>query len=397
MAHHEVLIIGGGSAGITVGAMLRNKSNPPAVTIVDPSDKHYYQPIWTLVGAGVFPKEVSERSEGDYIPPGAEWIKAAVVSFDPDNNSVKLSDGSTHTYDVLVVAAGIQIDWDATPGLKESVGKPGTGVCSNYAFETVDSTFENIKNLKKGTAIFTHPSSPIKCGGAPLKITFLASDYWRRHGVGKNITKKFIKGGPGIFAVSKYVQPLNKVADRYNIDRVWNKDLIEIRADKKEAVFKDLKTGEESVESYDMIHVTPRMSAPDFIKNSPLATETGWVSVDKETTQHTKYPNIFSLGDCSSLPTSKTGAAIRKQAPTTTENVMAFLAGKPLPKHYDGYTSCPLVTGYGSLILAEFDYDKEPAESFPFNQAEERYSMYALKAYGLPKMYWHGMLKGREF
>lgn len=397
MAHHEVLIIGGGSAGITVGAMLRNKPNPPGVTIVDPSDKHYYQPIWTLVGAGVFSKEVSERSEADYIPPGAEWIKAAVNTFDPDNNSVTLSDGSKHTYDVMVVAAGIQIDWDATPGLKESVGKPGTGVCSNYAYETVDSTFENIKNLKKGKAIFTHPSTPIKCGGAPIKITFLASDYWRRHGVGNNIQKKFIKGGGGIFAVQKYIDPLTKVADRYGVDRVWNHDLVELRPDKKEAVFKHLSTGEEMVEQYDMIHVTPRMSAPDFIKNSPLAADSGWVSVDKDTTQSTKYDNVFSLGDCSNLPTSKTGAAIRKQAPVTVANIMAFLEGMPLPKSYDGYTSCPLVTGYGSLILAEFDYDKQPAESFPFNQAEERYSMYALKAYGLPKMYWHGMLRGREF
>lgn len=397
MAHHEVLIIGGGSAGITVGAMLRNKPNPPGVTIVDPSDKHYYQPIWTLVGAGVFPKETSERNQADYIPPGAEWIKAAVTSFDPDNNSVALSDGSTHSYDVMVVAAGIQIDWDATPGLKESVGKPGTGVCSNYSYETVASTFENIRNLKKGKALFTHPSTPIKCGGAPIKITFLASDYWRRQGLGNQIEKKFIKGGGGIFAVPKYAQSLTKVADRYGIDRVWNYDLAELRPDKKEAVFKHLTTGEELVEPYDMIHVTPRMSAPDFIKQSPLAADTGWVSVDKATTQSTKYDNVFSLGDCSNLPTSKTGAAIRKQAPVTTSNVMAFLGGESLPKAYDGYTSCPLVTGFGSLILAEFDYDKQPSESFPFNQAEERYSMYALKAYGLPRMYWHGMLKGREF
>lgn len=397
MAHHEVLIIGGGSAGITVGAMLRNKPNPPGVTIVEPSDKHYYQPIWTLVGAGVFSKEVSERSEADYIPPGAEWIKAAVETFDPDHNSVTLSDGSTHTYDVLVVTAGIQIDWEAIPGLRESVGKPGTGVCSNYSYDTVSSTFENIQNLKKGKAIFTHPSTPIKCGGAPLKIAFLASDYWRRHGVGNSVKRKFIKAGPGIFAVKKYADSLTKVADKHQLECIWNMELTELRPDKKEAVFQDLKTGEEMVESYDMIHVTPRMSAPDFIKKSPLAAETGWVSVDKETTQHTQYPNVFALGDCSNLPTSKTGAAIRKQAPTTTDNVMAYLAGQDLPKAYDGYTSCPLVTGYGSLILAEFDYDKQPAESFPFNQAEERYSMYALKAYGLPKMYWHGMLKGREF
>lgn len=397
MAHHQVLVIGGGSAGLTVAAMLRNKSNPPAVTIVDPSEKHYYQPIWTLVGAGVFPKEVSERLEQDYIPPGADWIKDRVATFDPDNNSITLASGESHTYDVLVVAAGIQINWGQIPGLQESVGKAGTGVCSNYSYDTVESTFENIRNLKKGTAIFTHPSTPIKCGGAPIKIIYLASDHWRRNGVAANIKKKFIKGGPGIFAVKKYADSLTKVADRYEIERVWKTDLVELRPDKREAVFRHMDTGEETVESYDMIHVTPPMSAPDFIKDSPLAAASGWVEVDKETTQHVRYSNVFALGDCSNLPTSKTGAAIRKQAPTTTENIMAYLAGSVLPKHYDGYTSCPLVTGYGSLILAEFDYNKQPMESFPFNQAEERYSMYALKAYGLPKMYWHGMLKGREF
>lgn len=397
MAHHEVLIVGGGSAGITVGAMLRNQSNPPGVTIIDPSEKHYYQPIWTLVGAGVFPKEVSERKEADYIPPGAEWIKDAVATFDPDNNSLTLASGATHTYDVLVVTSGIQINWDAIKGLKESIGKPGTGVCSNYSYDTVESTWENIRALKKGTALFTHPSTPIKCGGAPIKITYLASDHWRRNGLGNQVKKKFIKGGPGIFAVKKYADSLTKVADRYGIDRVWNTDLVALKVEEKKAVFRHLETGEETEEAYDMIHVTPPMSAPDFIKNSPLAAGTGWVEVDMHTTQHVRYPNVFSLGDCSNLPTSKTGAAIRKQAPTTTANVMAFLAGSELPKSYDGYTSCPLVTGYGSLILAEFDYNKVPMESFPFNQAEERYSMYALKAYALPKIYWHGMLRGREF
>lgn len=397
MAHHQVLIVGGGSAGITVGAMLRNKPNAPGVTIIDPSDKHYYQPIWTLVGAGVFDKETSEREMADYIPPGAEWIKDSVATFDPDNNSLTLANGETHTYDVLVVAAGIQINWGKIPGLKESVGKPGTGVCSNYSYETVNSTWENIRNLKSGTALFTHPSTPIKCGGAPIKITYLASDHWRRNGLGSKVKKKFIKGGGGIFAVKKYIQPLTNVANRYGIETVWKTELSELRPDAKEAVFKHMETGEETVEKYDMIHVTPPMSAPNFISKSPLAAGSGWVEVNKETTQHTRYNNVFALGDCSNLPTSKTGAAIRKQAPTTVENIMAFMQGADLPKAYDGYTSCPLVTGYGSLILAEFDYDKNPAESFPFDQSQERYSMYALKAYGLPKMYWHGMLRGREF
>ena len=397
MAHYQVVIVGGGSAGLTVAAQLNNKPNAPQIAIIDPAEKHYYQPLWTLIGAGVFPKEESERNQADFIPRGTTWIKEFVSGFDPENNAVTLRNGDRISYDVLIVAAGIQIDWDNIPGLKESVGQPGTGVCSNYSYDTVDATFNNIKNLKKGTAIFTHPSTPIKCGGAPIKITFLADDYWAKNGVRQHIDIKFIKGGPGIFAVKKYAESLTQVADRKNVNRIWKNDLVALRPDKKEAVFKHLETGEETVHAYDMIHVTPPMSAPDFIKNSALAAANGWVEVNKATTQHVRYQNVFALGDCSNLPTSKTGAAIRKQAPTTVANVMAFLQGQALPKAYDGYTSCPLVTGYGSLILAEFDYNKEPMESFPFNQAEERYSMYALKAYGLPRMYWHGMLKGRAF
>ncbi len=397
MSHYQVLIIGAGSAGLSVAAQLCNKPNAPEVAIIDPSSKHYYQPIWTLVGAGVFDKSVSERDQADFIPHNAAWIKDHVESFDPDNNSVQLKGGDKISYDFLVVAAGIQIDWDKIPGLKESVGKPGTGVVSNYSYDTVDSTWAAIQNTKSGNAIFTHPSTPIKCGGAPIKICFLASDYWRKNGRSKKVNVNFVKAGGGIFAVPKYAKTLTKVANRYGIERTWLTDLVELRPDKKEAIFEHTQTGEKTTMEYSMIHVTPPMSAPDFIKNSPLAASTGWVEVNKLTTQHVRYDNVFALGDCSNLPTSKTGAAIRKQAPTTVANVMAAIDGKNLPKHYNGYTSCPLVTGYGSLILAEFDYDKNPMESFPFDQSEERYSMYALKAYGLPKMYWHGMLKGREF
>jgi len=398
MAHHQVVVVGGGSAGLSVASSLKTKNPALDIAIIDPAEKHYYQPLWTLIGAGVFPKEESERNQADYIPWGTTWVKEYVEKFDPDNNAVHTKDGGKITYDVLVVAAGIQIDWNKIPGLTESVGKPGTGVVSNYSYDTVESTWKNIQALKPGsTAIFTHPNSPIKCGGAPIKISFLASDHLRKKGILNNVNVKFIKGGPGIFAVKKYAESLTKVSDEYGIERVWKTDLVSIDVDKKEATFKHMETGEETVEKYDMIHVTPPMSAPDFIKNSPLAADSGWVEVDKATTQHVKYPNVFALGDCSNLPTSKTGAAIRKQAPVTVENVMAVLNSNSPAKEYDGYTSCPLVTGYGSLILAEFDYNKEPMESFPFDQGQPRYSMYALKAYGLPRMYWHGMLKGREF
>lgn len=398
MSHHQIVIVGGGSAGLTVASSLKTKNPALDIAIIDPAEKHYYQPLWTLVGAGIFPKEESERNEAEFIPAGTTWVKEFVESFDPDNNTVVMKGGNRITYDVLVVAAGIQIDWGKIPGLKESVGKPGTGVVSNYSFETVDSTWKTVQSLKTGdTAIFTHPSTPIKCGGAPLKIAYLTSDHLRKKGILNKVNVKFIKAGGGIFAVKKYADSMTRVADDYGMDCIFNTELISLNPDKKEATFKHVETGAETVEKYDMIHVAPPMSSPDFIKKSPLAANTGWVSVDKETTQHTKYSNVFALGDCSNLPTSKTGAAIRKQAPVTVANVLSVLNQQAIAKKYDGYTSCPVVTGYGSLILAEFDYNKVPMESFPFNQAEPRYSMYALKAYGLPRMYWHGMLKGREF
>ncbi|MGB0388889.1 MAG: NAD(P)/FAD-dependent oxidoreductase [Ardenticatenaceae bacterium] len=393
--HHQVLIVGGGSAGLTVAAHLSNSPNAPQIGIIEPSEKHYYQPIWTLVGGGVFPKEVSERNQADFIPAGATWIKDMVASFDPDNNNVTTQGGETITYDYLIVAAGIQIDWSKIPGLAESVGKPGTGVCSNYSYETVDSTWNNVRNFRGGTAIFTQPNTPIKCAGAPQKICYLAEDHFRKSGIRDRSNVIFASAGGGIFGVKKYATSLNAVIDRKGIDARYKHNLIALHPDKREAVFEQLGGGENVTLKYDMIHVTPPMSAPDFIENSPLAASSGWVEVDKYTTQHLRYPNVFSLGDCSSLPTSKTGAAIRKQAPTTAANLMAVMNGMPLTSTYDGYTSCPLVTGYGSLILAEFDYDKNPKESFPFDQAQERYSMYAMKAYGLPRLYWHGMLRGR--
>lgn len=392
---YQVLIVGGGSAGLTVAAYLRNEPNPPEVAIVEPSTKHYYQPIWTLVGGGVFDRTISERDEADFIPDGATWIQDAVATFDPENNTVTTVDGRTIGYDYLVVAAGIKLLWDAIPGLKESVGKPDTGVCSNYSYETVASTWENVRNLKSGIALFTQPSTPIKCGGAPQKICYLAEDYWRKHGVRDNIDVHFYLDTSSIFGIKKYARTLEQVVERKGFIPHFQQNLVALRPEQKEAVFENLVTGEKSTAQYDMIHVTPPQGPPDFIKNSPLANDAGWVSVDKYTMQHTRYANVFSSGDSSSLPTSKTGAAIRKQAPVLAKNLMMVMQGNPPSATYDGYTSCPLITGYGSLVLAEFDYDKKPKETFPFDQSQERYSMYALKAYGLPQLYWHGMLRGR--
>ncbi len=388
-----IVIIGGGSGGIAAAARLCAELPPGSVAVVEPSDKHYYQPIWTLVGGGVFDKEISERPEADYIPEGAVWIRERVVAFEPDRHQVVLASGERVGYEQLIVALGIQLDWHKIDGLERALGQGG--ICSNYRYDLVDSTWRTLRGLTAGNAIFTFPSTPVKCAGAPQKIMYLADEHLRSRGVRDRVPVIFASAGKAIFGVERYARELRKIVERKGITTRFRNELVAVRPAAKEAVFRHLDEGTETTLSYSMLHVVPPQSAPDVIKQSPLADSAGWVEVQKHTLQHVRFPDVWSLGDCSSLPTSRTGAAIRKQAPVLVENLLAYRAGRPLTGHYDGYASCPLVTGYGKLILAEFDYDGRPQESFPFDQSRERYSMWALKAYGLPEMYWNGMLRGR--
>jgi sulfide:quinone oxidoreductase len=388
----NIVIVGGGSAGMTVASKLA-KRNDMNITIIDPASKHYYQPAWTLVGGGDTKMEDTVKDMKDIMPKGVKHILEAVKGFSPEENIVHTQKQDI-SYDYLIVAAGIQIDWNLIEGLTETLGK--NGVTSNYNVNTVEKTWEFLQQTKKGNALFTFPNTPIKCAGAPQKIMYLAEEHFRRTGVRQDINVEFVSAGGGIFGVQKYKDALEKVVKERNIETSYRLNLVKVDGSKKIATFKNEDTGEIVDKEFSFLHVAPPMSSPDFIKMSPLASEGGWVDVHKHTLQHVKYQNVFSLGDASSLPTSKTGAAIRKEAPVLVANLLSHIKGKPMVGHYDGYTSCPLVTGYGKLILAEFDYSGNPAETFPFNQAKERRSMYFFKKYLLPLLYWQGMLKGRK-
>ncbi len=390
---HDIVIVGGGSAGITVAAQLKKEDNALDIAIIDPATYHYYQPLFTLVGAGVSTLEETRKKQVDLIPSGVTWYQNAVTTFLPQENKVVCSDHKTVEYKFLVVCPGIQVNWSKINGLSEALGK--NGVCSNYSVESVEKTWETIRNFKSGRAIFTFPNTLIKCAGAPQKIMYLAEHYFRKQGIRDQVEVIFVSAGKAIFGVKKYADALNRIIENRGIKTLFGYNLESIDSTKKTATFKNVDTNEEKSLDFTMIHATPPMSAPDFVRMSLLANEAGWVDVDKNTLKHIKFPNVFAIGDASSLPTSKTGAAIRKQAPVLVGQLLAEKAGKKSTLSYNGYTSCPLVTGYGKLILAEFDYSGQPAETFPFDQSKERLSMYLLKKHGLPLLYWQGMLKGR--
>lgn len=391
---YEVVIIGGGSGGISVASRLSRVLGKGKIALIEPSDCHYYQPLWTLVGAGLKPLSATRGEMQDLIPSGVSWIQDKAVGFSPEQNSVKVADGGDVSYKYLVVAMGIQLHYERIKGLPEAFSTPG--VCSNYSAETVGKTIKALQDFKEGNAIFTFPNTPIKCAGAPQKIMYLAEEYFRKHGKRDKANVMFNSAGAGIFAVKKYAEALNKVIADRNITTNYGINLEEVNPDKREATFAKMSNPEEKVTyPYEMLHVTPPMAAPDPIRKSKLADASGYVNVDRKTLQHVEYKNIFALGDCSNLPTSKTAAAVASQNSILTKNLVSFRDGQPMTAFYDGYTSCPLVTSSSTCILAEFDYDLNPLETFPFNQAKNRRTMYHLKASGFPTVYWNMMVKGR--
>lgn len=392
MRKHRIAIVGAGTGGLSVMRNLHRRRKDLQITLIEPNADHYYQPLWTLVGAGVFPLSKSRRRLRDFIPADVQWIQDRVQNFFPEENFLTLSRGERVEYDYLVVAAGLQIDWHKIEGLLQTLGK--NGVCSNYSKDTVEYTWQCMSSFKGGRAVFTFPNTPIKCAGAPQKVMYLAEETFRKNGVRPKTEVEFISAGAAIFGVAKYRAALEKIVQRRQIHTQFKMNLVKIDGANRIATFQNVDSGEFHQEKFDMIHVTPPMSAPDFVKSSPLANEAGWVEVDKFTTRHVRYSNVFSLGDVSSLPNSKTGAAIRRQGPVLVSHLLATIDGKSSALTYNGYASCPLVTGRGKCILAEFDYDGNPDETFPFDQGKERRSMYWLKKYLIPFMYWRAMMRG---
>ncbi len=397
----DVLIVGGGAGGIAAAASLLARDGDLDIAIVDPAEVHYYQPGWTLVGAGVFDSGHTVKTMASLIPEGVEWIKDAVMAFEPEQNQLVLENCRRLSYKRLIVAPGIKLDWHAVEGLAETLGH--NGVTSNYRFDLAPYTWHLVQHLGGGRALFTQPPMPIKCAGAPQKAMYLSCDHWFREGRLDNIEVEFYNAGGVLFGVKDYVPALMEYVERYNAQLRFNHRLTRIDGPAHTAWFEytDDKGVAHSVQrEFDMIHVSPPQCAPDFIADSPLADEAGWVDVDQNTLRHKRFENIWSLGDAMNAPNAKTAAAARMQAPVVANNLLEDAGLVSGIAHYNGYGSCPLTVERGKIVLAEFGYGGKLLPSFPswlINGKRPSSLAWLLKEKILPPVYWKAMLKGREW
>ena len=400
-AHFPGGNVGAGAGGISVAASLKSRKPGLNIAVIDPADIHYYQPGWTMVGGGIFDAKSTAKTMGSLIPQGVHWIKSAVAAFEPENNAVILDGCRVVKYDRLVVCPGLKLDWDAVEGLEETLGR--NGVTSNYRYDLAPYTWQLVQHMKEGRALFTQPPMPIKCAGAPQKAMYLSGDAWFRRGVLKDIDIQFMNAGGVLFGIKDYVPALEAYVEKYGATLNFFHNLISVDGPAKKAVFEvkkpDMDPTTVEVE-YDMMHVCPPQTAPDFIRVSPLADAAGWVDVDQATLRHKTHDNVWSLGDVMNAPNAKTAAAARKQAPTVADNIVADITGRSAVAQYDGYGSCPLTVERGKIVLAEFGYGGTLKPSFPsflIDGTKPSRVAWFLKETVLPPIYWKAMLRGREW
>jgi sulfide:quinone oxidoreductase len=398
---YDIVIVGAGAAGIAVASSLLSRVKDLSIAIIDPAEVHYYQPGWTLVGAGVFSQSSTVKTMASLIPDGVEWIKAAVGAFDPHNNRVILENSRPLYYQRLIVAPGIKLDWHGVDGLVETLGR--NGVTSNYRFDLAPYTWRLVRDMQAGRALFTQPPMPIKCAGAPQKALYLSADHWFRQGTLDNIEIAFYNAGDVLFGVKDYVPALQQYIEKYRAQLNFGHRLVRIDGDSKTAWFEtaDADGETKTVETgFDMIHVCPPQCAPDFVRESELADAAGWVDVDQNTLRHKQFENIWGLGDAMNAPNAKTAAAARMQAPIVANNVLENMGLLSGIAHYNGYGSCPLTVERGKIVLAEFGYGGKLLPSFPqwvINGRKPSRLAWILKEKILPPVYWKAMLKGREW
>ncbi|MEH3154357.1 MAG: FAD/NAD(P)-binding oxidoreductase, partial [Gordonia paraffinivorans] len=384
--HVDVVVLGGGNAGVALGAHLRRRG-VHRIAIVEPSTTHTYRPLLNYVGGGEARLPAAQRSQASVTPQGCRWVRSTVESVtpapDPDGDHlVRCADGTRLACRDLVVTTGLVPDDDALPGVTEALTHPA--VVSNY-LDAATRTWAGIRDLagRGGHAVFTLPRPPVSCSATTLKPLFLALDHWDAAGSG--VWATVLVDRPTLIGVDDLDRTiLDALRDR-GVRVRTNATVVGVDPDDGNVRVRAADGTEDTVD-YDLLHLVPPYRAGPYIEAAGLAGDhAGLVDVDPETFAHRRFARIWSLGDCADLGTDPSGGALRKQAPVCAHNIVAARRGDDL-RRYDGYTVAPVTLSRHRAILGEFDRTRRMTSSLPsfLSPLRPRLLTWAFDRYALP-------------
>lgn len=397
----KIVILGAGAGGLSMANRLANRLDGAKITIVDGRKDHWYQPGFMLIGSGVKKAGYSVTPTTKWISNGINLIAEYAAELDPEAKYLITAKGTKVPYDYLVVATGLTLDWKKIEGFDlNMVGKEG--IAAIYAGpEQAEKSFKALSKFAEtgGQGLFFKPKTKIKCGAAPLKYAFVTDDIARTKGNRKKIKITYASPGKKLIGIPKVNERVQGLFKEREIDTAYRYAIKSIDHGKKIATF---STPEGDTEMpYDFVNVIPPQRVPDVILNSPLANKKkkwakqGWVEVNKNTLRHTRYPEIFGIGDVTDVPTGKAASVVKWMAPVIEDQLVSQIAGTEATKLYNGYAGCPLVTGIGTAMLMEVDYKKEFIPTFPgvIDPMEELWASWLVKVSMKPSYY--AMLRGK--
>ncbi|MFC7849915.1 NAD(P)/FAD-dependent oxidoreductase [Arthrobacter sp. NPDC057388] len=394
--HHEVIIIGGGNAGLSLAGRLI-RCGVSDVAVIEPREHHLYQPLFSHIAGGRAKAHEATRTQQSVTPKGVTWIRDTATRVDTGASTVALQSGTSLAYDQLVVCPGLQYDWESVPGLAEAVRSPHGA--SHYEFDLAPKAWTLLSGLTAGTAVFTMPSGPIKCGGAAQKPMYLACDYWKKQGVLDRIRVVMVQPYPTVFGMPEIDRELDRKIAEYGIELRTNSELVSVSPATRSATIRNHATNTSEELAYDVLNAVPPQSAPDWLKatNLPAAGDAGgFVEVDPQTLRHTRFPNVWALGDAAGTTNSKSGGALRKQTKVLATNLLAARKGNPLPAKYNGYSVCPFTVSRNTVVFAEFDDQYRPMPTIPrIPTWKENRLSWVIDRDVFPQVYWNLILKGR--
>jgi sulfide:quinone oxidoreductase len=386
----DVLIVGGGNAGLSVAGRLLRRG-VERVAVIEPLAVHTYRPLLSYVGGGQATQSDAERTQESVTPDGCEWLPDSVVAVGADMQTVRCVSGRACLYKDLVLAPGLVPDEAALPDVYATLDT--AAVASNY-LDHAEKTWQLVESMMAGCAVFTEPRPPVSCTGTTLKPLFLAAAYWRRMGRLGDIDITLIVDRPNLLGVEAIDERLRGYLDEIGVE-VLNGAVAELHPAEQKVSVKTREGADQKV-AYDLLHLVPPFRGPTWIESSGLAAEHGLVDIDPKSFRHRGHPNVWALGDAASVATDPSGGAIRKQSAILVNNLLAARNGGRFAE-YDGYTVAPIAVDTHKLVFGEFDRNAALSSSLPsfVDPLKPRRTAWAFDRYGLPQMYWNLILKGR--